>query len=127
LARYGWSRPLACLYLPCGNWAAVEVEQRRIEVNLEITSPPRPAVAAVGPPSGSNRSGANATTSSSKVPNGTIVLDRYGNILADLMGAGTQFVAAAGGKVASATRRWPRPSARPRGSRSRASRVKGAS
>jgi len=48
--------------------------------------------------SGSNRSGADGGDLVVKVPNGTVVLDRHGNILADLMGAGTRFVAAAGGK-----------------------------
>ena len=48
--------------------------------------------------SGSNRNGADGGDLLVKVPNGTVVLDSRGNILADLMGTGTQFVAAAGGK-----------------------------
>src|SRR5215469_3543696 len=48
--------------------------------------------------SGSNRNGADGTDLIVKVPNGTVVLDSRGQILADLMGAGTQFIAAAGGK-----------------------------
>jgi GTP-binding protein len=48
--------------------------------------------------SGSNRSGADGGDLVVKVPNGTVVLDRNGKILADLMGTGTRFVAAAGGK-----------------------------
>jgi GTP-binding protein len=48
--------------------------------------------------SGSNRNGADGGDLVVKVPNGTVVLDRHGTILADLMGAGTRFVAAAGGK-----------------------------
>src|SRR5215468_4535099 len=48
--------------------------------------------------SGSNRNGADGGDLIVKVPNGTVVLGRHGTILADLMGAGTRFVAAAGGK-----------------------------
>jgi GTPase len=48
--------------------------------------------------SGSNRNGADGGDLVVKVPNGTVVLDRHGKILADLMGTGTRFVAAAGGK-----------------------------
>src|SRR5215469_13184031 len=48
--------------------------------------------------SGSNRNGADGGDLIVKVPNGTVVLDSRGNILADLMGTGTRFVAAGGGK-----------------------------
>jgi len=48
--------------------------------------------------SGSNRSGANGTDLIVKVPNGTVVLAEDGRVLADLVGSGTQFVAAAGGR-----------------------------
>jgi GTPase len=48
--------------------------------------------------SGSNRNGADGGDLIVKVPNGTVVLDSRRNILADLMGSGTRFVAAAGGK-----------------------------
>ncbi|HEX4830385.1 MAG TPA: GTPase ObgE [Trebonia sp.] len=47
---------------------------------------------------GSNRNGGDGDDEVIKVPNGTVVLDKRGNILADLMGTGTRFVAAAGGK-----------------------------
>ncbi len=46
---------------------------------------------------GSNRSGADGTDLIVRVPNGTVVLSS-GTVLADLMGAGTRFVAAAGGR-----------------------------
>jgi GTPase len=48
--------------------------------------------------SGANRNGADGGDLVVKVPNGTVVLDKRGNILADLVGTGTRFVAAAGGK-----------------------------
>ena len=47
---------------------------------------------------GSNRSGAEGTDLIVKVPNGTVVLSSDGEILADLVGTGTRFVAAAGGR-----------------------------
>ena len=45
---------------------------------------------------GSNRNGAAGDDPIVKVPSGTVVLDEDGHVLADLVGAGTQFVAAAG-------------------------------
>ena len=47
---------------------------------------------------GSNRSGADGTDLVIKVPNGTVVLSSDGQLLADLVGAGTRFTAAAGGR-----------------------------
>jgi len=47
---------------------------------------------------GSNRSGADGTDLIVKVPNGTVVLSDDGTVLTDLIGAGTRFVAAAGGR-----------------------------
>jgi GTPase len=47
---------------------------------------------------GSNRNGAAGADQVVKVPNGTVVLDAGGQVLADLVGTGTQFVAAAGGR-----------------------------
>jgi GTPase len=48
--------------------------------------------------SGSNRSGAAGEDLVVKVPNGTVVLTSDGDVLADLVGTGTQFTAAAGGR-----------------------------
>src|SRR5690348_382183 len=63
---------------------------------------------------GSNRNGAAGQDQVVKVPNGTVVLGQGGEILADLVGAGTRFVAAAGGRgglgnaaLASAARKAP--------------------
>src|SRR6201997_2189383 len=47
---------------------------------------------------GSNRNGAAGQDLVVKVPNGTVVLTSDGSVLADLVGTGTRFVAAAGGK-----------------------------
>ncbi|AFM18173.1 Obg family GTPase CgtA [Mycolicibacterium chubuense NBB4] len=47
---------------------------------------------------GSNRDGAAGTDLEVKVPDGTVVLDEHGHILADLVGTGTRFEAAAGGR-----------------------------
>jgi len=47
---------------------------------------------------GSNRDGAAGTTLELKVPDGTVVHAEDGEVLADLTGAGTRFVAARGGR-----------------------------
>lgn len=47
---------------------------------------------------GSNRDGAAGADLEVKVPDGTVVLDENGQILADLVGEGTRFEAAAGGR-----------------------------
>ena len=47
---------------------------------------------------GSNRDGAAGPDLEVKVPDGTVVLDENGRLLADLVGAGTRFEAAAGGR-----------------------------
>ena len=47
---------------------------------------------------GSNRDGAAGADLEVKVPDGTVVLDENGRMLADLVGAGTRFEAAAGGR-----------------------------
>ena len=47
---------------------------------------------------GSNRNGGAGDDQVIKVPNGTVVLDTDGQVLADLVGTGTRFIAAAGGR-----------------------------
>ncbi|MDB1086697.1 GTPase ObgE [Streptomyces sp. ACA25] len=66
------------------------------------------------PGEGGNRSGAHGKDLVLPVPDGTVVLDRQGNVLADLVGHGTTFVAAQGGRgglgnaaLASARRKAP--------------------
>jgi GTPase len=66
------------------------------------------------PGSGSNRSGADGADLVLRVPDGTVVTTSDGEVLADLTGAGTRFIAARGGRgglgnaaLASARRRAP--------------------
>lgn len=47
---------------------------------------------------GSNRDGAAGADLEVMVPDGTVVLDEHGRVIADLVGAGTRFEAAAGGR-----------------------------
>ena len=47
---------------------------------------------------GSNRNGAAGEDLIVKVPNGTVVVDADGEVIADLVGTGTTFIAAAGGR-----------------------------
>lgn len=47
---------------------------------------------------GNNRDGASGSDLELRVPDGTVVLDDRGRLLADLVGAGTRFVAAEGGR-----------------------------
>jgi GTP-binding protein len=50
------------------------------------------------PGAGSNRDGAAGADLEVRVPDGTVVLDEQGRLLADLVGAGTRFEAAMGGR-----------------------------
>ncbi|MGY0061804.1 GTPase ObgE [Streptomyces sp. LZ34] len=66
------------------------------------------------PGEGGNRSGKDGTDLVLPVPDGTVVLDTGGNVLADLVGQGTTYVAAQGGRgglgnaaLASARRKAP--------------------
>ncbi|MDT0542105.1 MULTISPECIES: GTPase ObgE [Streptomyces] len=66
------------------------------------------------PGEGGNRSGKDGTDLVLPVPDGTVVLDKQGNVLADLVGQGTTFVASQGGRgglgnaaLASARRKAP--------------------
>ncbi|MCP3817692.1 GTPase ObgE [Streptomyces sp. A3M-1-3] len=66
------------------------------------------------PGAGDNRSGKDGQDLVLPVPDGTVVLDQHGNVLADLVGQGTTFVAGQGGRgglgnaaLASARRKAP--------------------
>ncbi|MDX3237765.1 GTPase ObgE [Streptomyces sp. ME03-5709C] len=66
------------------------------------------------PGEGGNRSGKDGTDLVLPVPDGTVVLDKQGNVLADLVGHGTTFIAGQGGRgglgnaaLASARRKAP--------------------
>jgi GTP-binding protein len=69
------------------------------------------------PGAGSHRSGAEGTDLIVSVPDGTVVKSADGEVLADLIGSGTEFVAAEGGHGGPATRRLALLSARHQGSR----------
>ncbi len=62
--------------------------------------PPLPAPKATNgkPGGGGNRSGKDGEDLILPVPDGTVVLDKAGNVLADLVGHGTSYVAAQGGR-----------------------------
>ena len=72
---------------------------------------------------GSNRDGAAGADLELRVPDGTVVLDENGRLLADLVGAGTRFEAAAGGRGGPGQRRAG--VAGPQGARLRAARREG--
>lgn len=76
------------------------------------------------PGAGDHRTGKEGQDLVLPVPDGTVVLDRNGNVLADLVGQGTTFVAGQGGAAASAMRHSPPPAARLPASRCSASRAK---
>ncbi|MBZ4019431.1 GTPase ObgE [Streptomyces purpurogeneiscleroticus] len=66
------------------------------------------------PGAGDHRSGKNGQDLVLPVPDGTVILDKHGNVLADLVGQGTTFVAGQGGRgglgnaaLASARRKAP--------------------
>ncbi|MFD7299206.1 GTPase ObgE [Streptomyces sp. NPDC059897] len=66
------------------------------------------------PGAGDNRSGKDGQDLVLPVPDGTVVLDKQGNVLADMVGQGTTFIAAQGGRgglgnaaLASARRKAP--------------------
>jgi len=73
---------------------------------------------------GSNRHGAAGQDLIIKVPNGTVVLTPDGDVLADLVGTGTRFVAAAGGRggLGNAALASPRLASRSRESGGRSAR-----
>lgn len=74
------------------------------------------------PGEGGHRSGQEGKDLVLPVPDGTVVLDRHGEVLADMVGAGTTFVAGQGAGAGSAMPRWPPPGARRPASRCWASR-----
>ena len=65
---------------------------------VEFYHGPKRAAGNGKPGQGDHRSGANGEDIVLEVPDGTVVYDERGNELADLIGPGTSFVAAAGGR-----------------------------
>ena len=76
------------------------------------------------PGEGGNRSGKDGQDLVLPVPDGTVVMDKAGNVLADMVGHGHRRTSPRRAAAAdSATRRWPPPAARRPASRCSASRV----
>src|SRR3954464_10890210 len=65
---------------------------------LDFHFPPNVVAPSGKQGAGSNRDGAAGADLEVRVPDGTVVLDENGRMLADLVGAGTRFEAAAGGR-----------------------------
>lgn len=65
---------------------------------LEYHRGPHRSAANGGPGQGSERHGANGEDMILPVPEGTVVTNRHGEVLADLVGAGAEYVAAQGGR-----------------------------
>ena len=90
--------------------------RRRPERHHAARLPPRARTARrprASPAQGDNRNGADGDDLVLTVPDGTVVHDAHGEVLADLVGAGTRVRASrAAVAAASATRRWPRTRAR---------------
>ncbi|MFI9273805.1 GTPase ObgE [Kitasatospora sp. NPDC052896] len=90
------------------------VVDANITTLLEYHHSPKRKATNGKPGAGGHRTGANGEDLELPVPDGTVVLDKQGNVLADLVGHGTTFVAAAGGRgglgnsaLASARRKAP--------------------
>src|SRR6201989_2507073 len=74
------------------------VVDAQVHTLLDFHFRPHILAASGKPGAGSNRDGATGDDLIVRVPDGTVVLDEDGRMLADLVGAGTRFEAAAGGR-----------------------------
>ncbi|MFF0294041.1 GTPase ObgE [Kitasatospora sp. NPDC004615] len=90
------------------------VVDSQVTTLLEYHHSPKRKATNGKPGAGGHRTGAEGQGLVLPVPDGTVVLDRQGNVLADLVGHGTTFVAAQGGRgglgnaaLASARRKAP--------------------
>ena len=96
-----------------GGDVIIEVDPGAVTL-LEFHRRPLRRAGSGKPGAGSNRSGAVGADLVLRVPDGTVVKTQDGNLLADLIGAGTRFIAAQGGRgglgnaaLASARRKAP--------------------
>ena len=78
--------------------SVVLVVDPQVHTLLDFHFHPHVAAPAGKQGQGGNRDGANGEDLALRVPDGTVVLDDDGRLLADLVGAGTRFEAAAGGR-----------------------------
>jgi GTPase len=76
----------------------VIVVDPQVHTLLDFHFHPHVAAPSGKPGAGSNRDGATGDDLIVRVPDGTVVLDEDGRMLADLVGAGTRFEAAQGGR-----------------------------
>lgn len=82
-----------------GRGGSVElVVDPQVHTLLDFHFRPHIAAASGKQGQGGNRDGAAGSNLEIKVPDGTVVLDEHGRLLADLVGAGARFEAAAGGR-----------------------------
>ncbi|MFD7736409.1 GTPase ObgE [Kitasatospora phosalacinea] len=94
--------------------SVILVVDSQVTTLLEYHHSPKRKATNGKPGAGGHRTGAVGPDIVLPVPDGTVVLDRKGNVLADLVGHGTSFVAAQGGRgglgnssLASARRKAP--------------------
>ncbi|RAJ34446.1 GTP-binding protein [Kitasatospora sp. SolWspMP-SS2h] len=94
--------------------SVILVVDPQVTTLLEYHHSPKRKATNGKPGAGGHRTGAVGPDIVLPVPDGTVVLDRRGNVLADLVGPGTSFVAAQGGRgglgnaaLASARRKAP--------------------
>ncbi|RVW04824.1 GTPase ObgE [Rhodococcus spongiicola] len=80
-----------------GGNVVLEVD-RNVHTLLDFHFHPRAKATNGAQGMGGNREGANGSDLILKVPDGTVVLDGRGRVLADLIGIGTRYVAARGGR-----------------------------
>lgn len=78
--------------------SVVLVVDPQVHTLLDLHFHPHVAAQAGKQGAGSNRDGAAGADLEVRVPDGTVVLDEQGRMLADLVGAGTRFTAAEGGR-----------------------------
>lgn len=76
----------------------VLVVDPQVHTLLDFHFHPHVVAASGKPGAGSNRDGAIGADLEVRVPDGTVVLDEDGRMIADLVGAGTRFEAVAGGR-----------------------------
>ena len=74
------------------------VVDRNVQTLLDFHFHPHQRAGNGRPGAGSNRNGADGADVELAIPDGTVVLDERGEVLADLTGVGTRFVAAQGGR-----------------------------
>ncbi len=81
-----------------GGGSVVLVVDPQVHTLLDFHFRPHIAAASGKQGQGNNKDGAAGADLEIKVPDGTVVLDEHGRLLADLVGAGARFEAAAGGR-----------------------------